>query len=242
MCRATTCHRASVPVIRGQLFHPAGDGVDSVSAAVGAENLGRAIPGCRGMRPAGCTRIRRSTAAASDPRPVSDWPTDSTESTRLGASSGRSWAAGRRRSMTSSTRRRAASAKTAAWRIDGDMTSGAVAARGCAIAALAGRTRSTAPQRRVRRLPALRDVSTLRVVVGDGLDGEGVATGGAHAGCGQRALSNASVERGACRRVADECCAPVIIAQIGLARTRAAKGPSWTVTVGATTSVDATNR
>jgi len=136
MCRATTSHR--VPVAVGTCSNR------QAMAWIRAPRLyvpktSAAVPGS--CRPTGCRRMRRSTAAASDPGPdpARARPTESTESTRLGASSGRSWAAGRRRSMTSSTRRSAASAKVAAWRMGGDMTSAvvavttAVAACGCLL-------------------------------------------------------------------------------------------------------------
>ena len=68
-------------------------------------------------------------------RPAAERLMASTGSTRLVASIGRSWAAGRRRSITSSTRRSAASAKIAAWRIGADVTSvaSAVGAFGCLL-------------------------------------------------------------------------------------------------------------
>jgi len=46
---------------------------------------------------------------------------DNTESTSPAASRPFNWEIGRRRSITSSTRRSAASAKRAAWRIDADI-------------------------------------------------------------------------------------------------------------------------
>ena len=150
MCRATTCHRAPVPEF------PAGScSTRQAMAWIRSPRLyvpktSAAVSGS--CRPTGCTRIRRSTAAASDPAPdpTSARPAESTESTRLGASSGRSWAAGRRRSMTSSTRRSAASAKMAAWRMGGDMTVRRRRRLRVRIAELAGPTGDTAPQRRVR--------------------------------------------------------------------------------------------
>jgi hypothetical protein len=133
MCRATTSHR--VPVTAGACS------TRQAIAWIRSPRLyvpktSAAVSGL--CRPTGCRRIRRSTAAASDPAPdpARARPTESTESTRLGASSGRSWAAGRRRSMTSSTRRSAASAKIAAWRMGGDMAAAvttAVAACGCLL-------------------------------------------------------------------------------------------------------------
>ncbi|CPB77251.1 Uncharacterised protein [Mycobacterium tuberculosis] len=63
--------------------------------------------------PAGVSRMRRSMAAPCW-CPAAVRLTASTESTRPGASRGRSWPTGRRRSMTSSTRRSAASAKVPA--------------------------------------------------------------------------------------------------------------------------------
>jgi hypothetical protein len=136
MCRATTSHRVPVTV-----FSLGACSTRQAMAWIRSPRLyvpktSAAVSGL--CRPTGCRRIRRSTAAASDPAPdpARARPTESTESTRLGASSGRSWAAGRRRSMTSSTRRSAASAKIAAWRMGGDMAAAvttAVAACGCLL-------------------------------------------------------------------------------------------------------------
>lgn len=103
-------HQPSGFVTGGPLFHPAGDRMDPVPATVGAEDLGG------GVRGVGSGRCQPDAAQHGRALLVSGRRAAHREHgvDEAGCQQGRSWPTGRRRSMTSSTRRSAASAKVPA--------------------------------------------------------------------------------------------------------------------------------
>ncbi len=110
---------------RGDPLHPVGDRVNPVCAAVGSKNLGRGVTASArdGLKP---EPAQRSGAVAPGHRLTGRQH----RIDQAGRQQRPELPAGPRRSMTSRTRRSAASVNAAAWRIGADMASVAVAA-GC---------------------------------------------------------------------------------------------------------------